>query len=222
MGGLLKNYFRMIYRPSEVVEDLTSKPVNLSQTFIVIVISSVLLISGVFITGGSLYTTFHEYAYSYPLEILTSGQVIGFYLPYGNVNYYGLVFLTDFIFCIKAWLFLSVLFFVFLRVFKQQISIKRTAQIIAWSIFSFAIIMFGASLVCLGLSYILPAIYHFIYFGVLAAVFIGIAPVIIYQFLERLKDVSVYNVIRSYYLSLFIVFVIFTINHANKFLNLIW
>ncbi len=220
-GDLLKNYFKVFYRPSEVVGDLFSKPMNLSQTFIIIVISSILLISGIFIGGGVLYTTFHDYAYTYPLEILTSGQVFGYYLPYGNINYYVLVFLTDFIFCIKAWLFLTVIFFAFLRLFKQQISIKRAAQVIAWSIFPFAIIMFGAALVCRGLQLILPGIYHFIYFGVLATVFIIIAPIVIHLFLEQLK-VSAYNAMRSYYLSLFVVFVIFTFNHADKIMNLIW
>ena len=215
----MKKYFKIVYRPREVIGDITAKPVNLIETFIVVLISSVLLISGVFIVGGSLYTTFHDYAFTYPLEILTSGQLFGFYLPY---DYYLLVFLTDIIFSIKAWLFLSVLLFIFLRVFKQEISIKRTAQIIAWSIFSFAIVMFGASLVCLGLKYILPAIYHYIYFGVLGTVFIVIAPIVVYQFLEQLKDVSVYNTIRSYYLSLFVVFMIFTFNHATKIMNLIW
>lgn len=219
---MLKNYFRILYRPTEVVGDLTSKTVNLTNTLIMVILSSVLLASGVFIAGDAIYSTFHEYAFTYPLEMLTSGQIFGYYLPYNNVNYYGLVFLTDIIFCIKAWLFLSVLMYGFLRIFKQQISIKRTAQITAWSIFPLGIVMFVASLVCMGLKYILPAIYHFIYFGVLAVGFIVIAPVIIYLFLERIKDISVYNSIRSYYLSLFVVFLIFTINHSGKFLTLIW
>ena len=219
IGDLVKNYFKFVYKPREVIDYVCSKPVNIVETFIVIIISSVLLISGVFIVGCSLYTTFHEYAFTYPLEILTSGQIFGFYLPFDS---YVLVFLTDIIFCIKAWLFLSVLLFIFLRIFKQEISIKQTAQIVAWSIFTFAIVMLGASLVCLGFKYLLPAIYQYIYFGILAAVFIVFAPVIIYQFLERYKNVSIYNALRSYYLSLLVVLAIFTFNHADKFMNLIW
>jgi hypothetical protein len=216
---LMKKYFRMIYRPSEVVADLSKESVNIVETFLIVIISSVLLIAGVFIVGDALYTVFHNYAYSYPLEVLTSGQIFGYYLPFSD---YILVFITDIIFGIKAWLFLSVLLFVFLRVFKQQVSIKRTTQIIAWSIFPFAIVMFIASLICLALKNVLPLIYHYIYFGVLAGVFLGVSPIIVYYFLEHTKDVSMYNVLRSYYLSLFVVFVIFTINHADKILGIVW
>ncbi|MHA1650984.1 MAG: hypothetical protein ACTSYB_12385 [Candidatus Helarchaeota archaeon] len=215
---VMKRYFRMIYRPTDVVEELASTPVNLMNTFIIVAVSALLLVAGIFIAGDALYTMFHDYAYSYPLEIVTSGQIFGYYLPF---DYSVLVFITDIIFCIKAWVFLSILLFIFLRIFKYQISIKRVAQIIGWSIFPFGIIMFATSLVCLGLKYILPLIFHFIYFGVLAAVFIGIAPIIVYIFLQRF-NVSVYNAFRSYYLSLFIVFIIWTFNHADKVLSLVW
>ncbi len=222
ISDLLKNYFRILYRPTEVIGDLSSRPVNLANTLIMVIISGVLLVSGVFLAGDAIYTTFHEYAFTYPLEMLTSGQLFGFYLPYMNVNYYGLVFLSDILFVLKSYIFLTILLYGFLKVFKQKISIKRTSQLIAWSIFPLGIVMFIASLICMGLKFIVPGIYHFIYFGVLAVGFIVIAPVIIYLFLERLKDVSVYKSISMYYLSLFVVFLIFTINHAGKFLVLIW
>jgi len=209
----------MIYRPTNAIEDIVKKPINLSYSFIVIVISSVLLISGVFLVGDALYTTFHDYAFSYPLEYITSGQFFGYYLPY---NSYVLVFLTDVIFCIKAWLLLSILLFGFLRLFGQKISIKQTLQVITWSIFPFAIIMFLISVICLIFKFVLPMIYHYIYFAALAGVFIVIAPIIIYTYLDRLKGISIYNALRSYYLSLFVIFAIFTINHAPKFMNIIW
>lgn len=215
----VKNYFRFLYQPSKVIQEIASKPVNLFETLIIILISSILLVSGVFLVGDVLYSSFQYYSYTYPLEILTSGQLFGYYLPQ---NAYVLVFISNIIFCLKAWIFLSVLLFGFLRLFKQQISIKWTAQIIAWGLFPFAILMFIASLICLGLKYIFPLIYHYVYYGILAAVFIGIAPLVIYYFLAQLKDVSVYNALRSYYLSLFVVFVIFTINHADAIMNLVW
>ena len=222
IGDLLKNYFRILYRPTETIGDITSRPVDLTNTFIIVIISSVLLIAGVFIVSDAVYTTFHFYAYSYPLEQITSGQVFGYILPFDNINYYGLVFLTDIIFCIKAWLFLSVLMIGFLKLFKQQLSIKRTAQMIAWSIFPLGIVMFVGSLICLGFKYLLPEIYYLIYFGILAAGFIVVAPVMIHLFLERFKGVSMYNAIRSYYLSLFVVFMILLINHPDKLLVSIW
>ncbi len=215
----LKNYFRVLYRPSEVVSDLSSKPVNLTETFIVVIISSILLVAGVFIVGDALYTVFQNYAFSYPLEILTSGQLFGFYLPLSSSL---LVFIADIIFCLKAWIFLSVLFFIFLRIFKEQVSIKRVVQIIAWSLFPFAVIMFGAAVLCLIFKFIFPLVYHYIYFAIMAVVFLGIAPGMIQLFLGRVKDISGYNVLRSYYLTLFVVFVIWTINHADKILALVW
>ena len=203
----------------EVFNDLSSKPVNLVETFIIIVLSSVLLVSGIFLVGDALYTTFHNYAYTYLPEILTSGQLFGYYLPY---DYYALVYITDLIFCLKAWIFLSLLMFLFLRLFKQQISIKRVAQVIAWTIFPFAVIMLLASIVSGLFKYMFPGIYHYIYFGILGIVFIVVMPIYIYGFLDQLKNVSVFNALRSYYLSLFVVFLIFTINHAEKILNMLW
>ncbi|MHA1131162.1 MAG: hypothetical protein ACTSQQ_10190, partial [Candidatus Helarchaeota archaeon] len=175
--------------------------------------------SGIFLVGDALYTVFHSYAYSYPLEILTSGQIFGYYLSFSN---YVLVFITDIIFCLKAWLFLSVLLFIFLRIFNQQVSIKRTTQLIAWSIFPFATVMFIASVLLLALKSIMPLIYHYVYFGIMGIVFLGVTPMILYMFLTKLKDISMYNVLRSYYLSLFVVFLILTINHADKILGIIW
>ena len=216
---VLGKYCRVLVRPTEVISDLASKPVNLVETFIVIVLSSILLVSGIFIVGDALYTTFHNYAYTFLLEILTSGQLFGYYLPF---DYYALVYLTDIIFCIKAWIFLSMLLILFLRLFKQPISIKRGAQVIAWSIFPFAIVMLLTSIISLLLKYWLPGIYHYIYFGVLGVIFIVIVPIYICGFLDRLKNVSIFNALRSYYLSLFVVFLIFTINHAGKILDMLW
>ena len=216
---VLVKYFRVLFRPTEVFNDLSSKPVNLVETFIIIVLSSVLLVSGIFLVGDALYTTFHNYAYTYLPEILTSGQLFGYYLPY---DYYALVYITDLIFCLKAWIFLSLLMFLFLRLFKQQISIKRVAQVIAWTIFPFAVIMLLASIVSGLFKYLFPGIYHYIYFGILGIVFIVVMPIYIYGFLDQLKNVSVFNALRSYYLSLFVVFLIFTINHAEKILNMLW
>ena len=216
---VLGKYFRVLVRPTDVISDLASKPVNLVETFIIIMLSSVLLVSGIFIVGDALYTTFHNYAYTYLLEIITSGQLFGYYLPYGD---YALVYLTDIIFCIKAWIFLSLLLFLFLRLFKQPISIKRGAQVIAWSVFPFALIMLFVSVICMLFKNLLPGIYHYIYFGVLGIVFIVIVPIYICEFLDRLKNISVFNALRSYYLSLFIVFLIFTVNHAEKILDMFW
>lgn len=216
---VLVKYFRVLVRPTDVFSDLSSKSVNLVETFIIIILSSVLLVSGIFLVGDALYTTFHNYAYSYLLEILTSGQLFGYYLAFDS---YVLVYITDIIFCLKAWIFLSLLLFLFLRLFKQQISVKRAAQVIAWSIFPFTIVMFIASIISVLFKYLLPGIYHYIYFGILGIIFIVIMPIYIYGFLDKLKNVSAFNALRSYYLALFVVFLIFTINHAEKILNMLW
>ncbi|MHA1265472.1 MAG: YIP1 family protein [Candidatus Helarchaeota archaeon] len=216
---LLTNYFRILYQPTETVEDIVANPTSLLENFLLIILSGILLIAGVMIVGDALYSTFQYQVFSYPLEYLTDGQVFGYFMPY---EYYGLTFLTDVIFVIKAWIFLGILLLVFLRVFKYKISIKQSIQIVTWSLFPYAIVMFATSMLCLGFKVIFPFIYHYIYFGVLAAVFLGIAPVIVTLFLEKLKGVSLYDSLRAYYLSLFIIFVIWTIGHADKFMLLVW
>lgn len=219
MKKLMSQYFRMVHKPTEVIDELAQEDVNMLETLVVTIISGIILIAGVFIAGGILYTTFQSNALTYPLEILTSGQLFGFYISYYD---YGLVFLTDLIFLLKAWIFLAILLYGFLRIFDSRISIKRAAQVIAWSIFPFALIMFVTSLICLGFKAILPLYYHYIYFGVLVAVFIIVTPILVMKFLERLNDVSYFNSMRAYYLSLFVVFLIFAFNHADKFLYQIW
>lgn len=219
MKKVMRQYFRMIHKPTEVVDELVKEDVNILETLIVTIISGIILIAGVFIAGGILYTTFQNNALTYPLEILTSGQLFGFYVSYYD---YGLVFLTDLIFILKAWIFLAILLYGFLRIFKQRISLKRTLQIVSWSLFPFAIIMLLVSVVCLGLKYVIPLIYHYIYFGVMTGIFIIVTPILVMKFLERLNNVSYFNSMRAYYLSLFVVFLIFAFNHADKFLYQIW
>lgn len=218
-NDVLKNYFRILYHPTEAVEHITSKPVDLAVTFLIVIASSVLLIAGVLMVGDVLYSTFQYQVFSYPLEWLTSGQIFGYYMPY---SYYALTFLTDIIFALKAWLFLSVLLLIFLRLFKHKISIKQSSQVIAWSLFPFAIVMFVTSVLCLLFKQIFPLIYHYIYFGVLAAVFLGIVPIMVILFLQRIQNVPIFDSMRAYYLTIFTVYVIWTLGHADKFMLFVW
>ncbi len=216
---VMRNYFRIIHNPTKAIDDLTQQEVNLLEILLVTIISGLILTAGVFMVGGILYTTFQNYALTYPLEILTSGQLFGQYLSFYN---YPLVFLTDLIFILKAWIFLAILLFGFLRLFKQRISFRRTLQVVSWSIFPFAMIMFLASLACMGLKLAIPLYYHYIYFGIMTGIFIIVTPILVMKFLEQLGGISYFNSMRAYYFSLFVVFLIFAFNHGDKFLYQIW
>jgi len=219
MKQMLGNYFRMLHKPIKVIDELAKKDVNILETLVVTIISAILLIAGVFIAGDILYTTFQSNALTYPLEMLTSGQLFGVYISFYD---YTSVFLIDLIFILKAWIFLGILIYGFLRLFKQSISFKRMLQVVSWSLFPFALIMFLVSVVCLGLKFVIPLIYHYIYFGIMIGIFIVVTPILVMRFLEQSNEVSYFNSMRAYYFSLFVVFLIFAINHADRFLYSIW
>ncbi|MHA1271633.1 MAG: hypothetical protein ACTSPY_17710 [Candidatus Helarchaeota archaeon] len=211
----IKDYYQIIIKPSQTINKIMESPINLIKTFIIVCISSILLVSGVFLMGGTAYNIFFEQYSSFILERLTSGQLFGYYL---SRDQYLLVFFSEFIFCIKAWIFIAIVFYIFLRFSKQEINIKKVLEINAWSIFPFSWILFIISLISYLFKFILPLIFHYIFYGSILIIFIVLVPYWMLKFSEKLNIESPYLTFRSYYLTLVVVFILYTITHYNVFL----
>ncbi|MBD3228478.1 MAG: hypothetical protein GF329_09845 [Candidatus Lokiarchaeota archaeon] len=211
---LIKDYYFIISRPSNTIDKIANNAVDLFRSLIIVIISSLLLLSGVFILGGSVYNIFFEQSSSFIFEQLTSGLLLGYYI---SRDQYILVFISELFFCIKSWIFISLIFYILLKIFKENVKITRVLQIISWSIFPFAWIIFIVSIINLIFKLVLPLIFHLIFYGTILAVFIIAVPYWLCKFSDNLS-IKTFNIYRSYYLTLFIIFILYSINHYNVLL----
>ncbi|MHA1229413.1 MAG: hypothetical protein ACTSRP_01765 [Candidatus Helarchaeota archaeon] len=213
--SFIKDYFLIIINPSKISDKINKEPVNLLKSLLITLISSIILIAGVFIAGGTLYNIFFEQYSSYFLEIITSGQLFNYYLTHDQ---YILVFFSEVIFLIKMWAFTSFIIYILLKLLKENVRLSKILNMITWSISPFAWIFFIVSLISLLFKFIIPLFFHFIFYGSILIVFVLIIPYYLLNLSKNLSLKSNYNLYLSYYLTLVILFLIYTLNHYNVFL----
>ena len=177
-------------------------------------LSAFILLLGIFIVGGTIYNVFYEQYSTFILEQLTSGTLFGFSMSRYDFVF---VFLSAFIFIIKSWLFFSIMFYLFMRIFGETENIKDTMIRFSWTIYPYAWIIFIFSMISLLFKLILPFVFHYIFFIGLGVIFIVFIPITLQRFYDNSEreSVSSYMVYGSYYLTLFVIILLWTYNHYN-------
>ncbi|MFX1450982.1 MAG: hypothetical protein ACFFCM_09070, partial [Promethearchaeota archaeon] len=72
-----KNYVRMIFSPTKTIDEILEKETNLLETLLLVTISSILTVIGVFIyqgPAGPIYNIFQYYTSTFLLEMLTTSS----------------------------------------------------------------------------------------------------------------------------------------------------
>ncbi len=212
-----RNYVRMIYSPTKAIDEILERETNLLDSVLLVLISSVLTITGVFIfqgPSGPIYNIFQYYSSTFLLELLTSSSIFGYDL---FTTHYHLIFLKNVLFLIKAWIYFSIFAYIWLRILKVKASFLKTFEITAWSLFPLLSITIIISFICIILN-LIPgmALYAYLpYYIVLMILIIVVIPPIFSNFIMKAFDVSDVKVLLPYYLTLYILFIIFTYNHME-------
>jgi len=209
---VLGSYVELVVRPSEITDRIAEMKPDLLAAFIAIVLSSVLITLAAFIAGGTALEIYQYQISTFLVELLTTP----FPSPASiTVLDYPVVLLKDIAFFVKMWLVFSVLIFVFMRFFREKVSLTDTLVFSAWTISPWAIIGFLFGPLSLLLKFVIPLLYQYVFiFSLLTLAFI-VAPAVFIRALAMSRSIPVYKATVSYMLSLFVLYLIMTLNHAD-------
>nr|MDO8133876.1 YIP1 family protein [Candidatus Njordarchaeum guaymaensis] len=209
---VLGSYVELVVRPSRVTDHIAEMKPDLPAAFIVVVLSSVLITLAAFIAGGAALEIYQYQISTFLVELLTTP----FPSPASiTVLDYPVVLLKDIAFFVKIWLVFSVLIFLFMRFLHEKVSLTDTLVFSAWTVSPWAIIGFLFGPLSLLLKFVIPLLYQYVFiFSLLTLAFI-VAPAVFIRALATSRSIPVYKATVSYMLSLFVLYVILTLNHAD-------
>lgn len=210
---LIECYVKIVLKPNEVLNNISLEKQDILDSLVIVAISAVLFLLGIFIAGGAIYNMFYEQYSTFILEKITSSSLYGFTLSRSD---FVLVFISGFIFVVKSWIFFSVAFYAVTRAFGEKQNIKRALNLFSWSIYPYAWVMFLLGVVCFVLNFVIPLYSLYVYIFGLGAIFIIFIPLTLQRFYENQKG-SLYKIVFAYYLVLFVVLLLWTVNHYSMF-----
>ncbi|MHA1298123.1 MAG: YIP1 family protein [Candidatus Helarchaeota archaeon] len=215
--NFFKNYIKMFYAPTEATEDILSREANLLEVLALVCISSFLVILGVFIyqgPAGPIYNIFQYYSSTFILEQITTSSTLGYSMI---TTHYSLIFLKDFLFVIKMWIFFSLFAYIWMKVLGVDVKFVKTFEITAWALFPLLSITILVSLICILLN-LIPGfgLYAYLpFYIVLIVLIIIVIPPIFSNFIIKAVKTSDVKVLLPYYLTLLIFFILFMYNHLE-------
>jgi hypothetical protein len=215
---LIKIFFKITIKPRGTIKDFDISDQNPLMSFIIILFSGIIFLTGIFIAGDVIYSIFFEQYSTFILEQLTSGYLFGFWISRYD---FVLVFLNSLTFIIKSWLFFSLTFYIFMRLLRERQNFEKLLNMFAWIIYPFSWIFFLFSLICNLLKYIIPLYYHYIFYLGLIGFFLVVVPIflhIYYNNQDLEKKPNLYKIIWSYFLTIFVIIILWTYNHYDLIL----
>ena len=213
--GLIGNYLKVVLKPNDAIPNINKREKDLFDSLLIVLISGSIFLLGIFLTGALIYNTFFEQYSTYVLEQASSGLLFGFQISRYD---FLLVFISELIFILKSWLFFSIGFYIFIHLFGEKESLKDTMVLFSWVIYPYAWLIFGFNMICLILKFILPLIYHYVFYVGLIAIFLMFIPITLQRFYDNLaqnetKQISQFKILVSYYMVLFVAVVLYATNH---------
>jgi hypothetical protein len=210
--GLFQSFFGLPVKPTSVTDRIARAEPDLLAALVVVLLSGAVLTLGAFIAGGTALEVYQYQISSFLIELLTTP----FPSPASITSLdYAVAFLKDIVFFVKMWLVFSVIEFVFIRIFRGKASLMDTLVLSAWTISPWALVgfLFGpiSFLVKLGL----PLLYQYAFLFPLVFLGLIVAPAVFIRILTASRKIPIYKVAVSYMLSLFALFVVFTLNHPD-------
>lgn len=208
--------------PKTFFTDLSKTEGNILKALATLLISSCVLIGSIFlgqIIYGSdiIYATFDYQTGTFIIEQLTTLQYFGYYTA---SNHYFLLFLDKIYFIVKMWLiFVGIIYIIawLLRV-EKEIRFKKVLEITAWSSNIF-IILAGITLIFLGLRFIIPLYYPYIYFIIMTYFLIVIYPSYVIFGIGRISKLSSHKRALLTFAPFICFILLWTVNHSELILG---
>ena len=220
--GYLSSLKKSILQPTEFFSDLSKEEPKTLQALITLLLSSVVLVGAIFlgelIFGSDLiFNEFDLQTETYIVQQLTTGQLFGFYI--GSTQY-TLLFLDKIFFLIKMFLiFIGVLYLTALMFREEkELKITKTFEITAWSSTIF-LILGGITVIFLGIRFIIPLYYHYIYYGTFVTFLVVLFPSYLITGLGKSTSISIYKRMIIVFSPMILFFMLWLVNHSDMLLS---
>lgn len=211
------DYFRILYKPGDVIKRRTKKASDFLTSLVVVIASSAIFSFSVLLSGEMSYALIHSNFTTYWLELWTSGALVGLYLPSSN---YVLTLLSLNFFILKLWLFSSLIYWILLIIFGQDTDYIKSSETIAWSIGPFSLAMLLIATIAFILELVIPLYAYLMYLVAMPIILVSIIPV--YQAVfNKERGSSMMASIWAYFLTVLILYIIYLLNHPAIFYYLI-
>jgi Yip1 domain len=220
------NYFsalkNSILHPTEFFSELKESESGASKALITFLLSSFFLVGTIFlgeiIFGSDLIYSFFDYqANTFIFQQYTTFQFFGLYI---GSNQYLLLFFDKIFFLVKMWLLvIGVIYLTGLILQeKKHLNITKTFEVLAWS--STPLIMLaGITILFLGIRFIIPLYYHWVYYFIVLCFLVIIIPAYIIVGLGKTSSISFFRRMVLTFSPIVVIYVLWTLNHADILLG---
>ncbi|MHA1292362.1 MAG: hypothetical protein ACTSQJ_06805 [Promethearchaeota archaeon] len=216
--NLITKFIMIVLKPNKTIKTINEKEQNLLESLLIVILSGIIFILGIFLVGGTIFNLFYEQYSTFLLEKFSSGAIFG----YGISKYdFIIIFISMVIFIVKSWLFFSIVYFIFMKLFRESHTLKETMNRFAWTIYPYSWLFFCFAMICLILQFIIPFYYHLIFFITIGVFFIIFFPITLQRFYDKnfgeikSDDLRTYKMFLAYYLTLSVILILWSINHYS-------
>ncbi len=213
---------KSIFQPTRFYEELSDTEPNILKALLTLLISSVILVGTIFLGellfGGDLiFNEFDLQTETFIIQQLSTLQLCGYYI---GSNQYLLLFFDKVFFLIKMWLIFIGVVYVSAFIFRKEkaVNITKSFEVMAWSSNVF-LILSGITVLFLGIRFITPLYYHYIYYGIFIAFLVVIFPAYFINGLGKATRISLYKRMIFVFSPMVLFFVLWLVNHSDILLS---
>jgi hypothetical protein len=216
------NYFsalkNSIVSPTKFFSELNKSESNALKALTTLLLSSFLLVGTIFlgeiIFGSDLIYSFFDYqANTFIIQQYTTFQFFGFYI--GSTQYF-LLFLDKIFFLVKMWLLIIGVIYLTALVLqeKKHMNITKTFEVLAWSSTPL-IVLAGITALFLGIRFLIPLYYHWLYYFIVLCFLIVLIPTYIILGLGKTTSISFFRRIVLTFSPMVVIYILWILNHAE-------
>ncbi|MFX1296873.1 MAG: YIP1 family protein [Promethearchaeota archaeon] len=210
--NFFKDYFNMIRSPNKMIDKLNSGEPNLLKALLVVLLSSVIFVSGIFLYGDPILTLYDFYSTNFLIEQWTSLTSLGYFT---YTTHSALLFLHHILFWLKIWIVMGLIVFLWCKLFQIEVKLERTLEMTAYAMYPWLIITFPFFLITLALSFIIPAYAYAIMFPVVLGILVVITPCLFSTFIYKKANISSFKATFPYLFSLLTLYAIWLYSNTE-------
>lgn len=207
-----------IVSPTKFFSELNKSESNALKALTTLLLSSFLLVGTIFlgeiIFGSDLIYSFFDYqANTFIIQQYTTFQFFGFYI--GSTQYF-LLFLDKIFFLVKMWLLIIGVIYLTALVLqeKKHMNITKTFEVLAWSSTPL-IVLAGITALFLGIRFLIPLYYHWLYYFIVLCFLIVLIPTYIILGLGKTTSISFFRRIVLTFSPMVVIYILWILNHAE-------
>lgn len=201
--------------PTKLFVDISKEEASPIRSIAMLLLSNgvlifVIMLGQILFASDLIYTTFDYQTNSFIIEIYTSMKFLGYYIP---SNLLPLIFLEKLIFMMKMWIIPMLFVYILIYFSKEEVDFMKVFEVFSWTS-SVLLILAGITAVFLGIRFIQPLYYHYIYYLIFVAFFVLVIPIYLIVGLGKISGLSLYKRTLLILSLIPVFFILWTYNHS--------